>query len=46
MCSPGYGWWGSVVVVGSHGERFLGVRGFCVCCVYGSARVVGVWCSG
>jgi len=35
-------WVGRVVVVGACGERFLGVRVFCVCCVYGSAWVVGV----
>ena len=35
-------WMGHVLVVGAHVERFLGVRGFCVCCVYGSAWVVGV----
>ena len=28
-----------VVVVGARGERFLVVRGFCVCRVYGSAWV-------
>jgi len=33
---------GRVVVVGAHGGRILGIRGFCVCCVYGSAWGVGV----
>jgi len=34
--------WVGRVVVGARGERFLGVRGFCVCCVHGSAWVVDV----
>ena len=38
-----WSWVGRVVVVGVRGERFLGVRGFCVHCFYGSALVVGIW---
>ena len=41
-----WSWVGRVVVVGARVERFLGVRGFCVCRVCSSAWVVGVWCSG
>jgi len=33
---------GGVVVLGGQGGGVLGIRGFCVCCVYGSAGVGGV----